>query len=70
MNILNRKIASSLAHKLTVAPSYQVYIHLQDHDKKVNPKDGRLHLSYMDPKKQTENALTNPPFSAKLRKTA
>lgn len=38
MNILNRKYYLSIAQKLTFSPVYQVYIHYQDHDKKINPK--------------------------------
>lgn len=70
MNILNRKICSSLAQKLTFTPAYQAYIHLQDHDQKINPKSTRLHLSFMDPKVRTEDVPANPAFSAKLRKNA
>lgn len=70
MYILRQKICPALAGRLTFTPSYQAYIHLQDHDKKVNPEETRLKLSFMDPKKIAENVPTNPEFKAKLRKSA
>lgn len=70
MNILNRRITTHLRHQLTKTQTYSVYIHLQDHNTKITPKQNRLHLSYMDPKQIPETAVANPPFSAKLRKTA
>lgn len=70
MYILKHKLCPAVLGKLTFNPCYQAYIHLQDHDQKVNPKQNRLKLSFMDPKKIAENVPSNPEFKAKLRKSA
>lgn len=50
MNLVIKKIGFPFARLLTLNPSYQIYIHLKDHDKKINPPETKLNLSYMDPK--------------------
>lgn len=50
MNLVMKKLNFAFIKRLTLHPSYQVYIHLKDHDKKINPKNTKLNLSYMDPK--------------------
>ena len=52
MNILTHKLTLTL-QKLVCRPAHSIYIHLKDHDKKINPKKGKLSLSYMDPQTVT-----------------
>lgn len=66
MNILGQKLSSKLCRLLN-SSRQGIYIHLKDHDKKINPEKGRLHLSYMEPQKIIEDAPKNEPFSANLK---
>jgi hypothetical protein len=50
MNILNRRYYHLIVQRLTTRPIYQVYIHYQDHDKKINANQIKNKVSYMDPK--------------------
>ena len=47
MNILTHKLTTLT--KLLSLPTQPIYIHLKDHDKKINPSKAKLNLSYMDP---------------------
>lgn len=69
MNILIRKSGFAV-RQLTTNPLYKVYIHLKDHDKKINPKKGKLNLSFMDPKNIITDAPKHTHYLAKLKRTA
>lgn len=65
-----KKLCHPITKRMVLNPVFQVYIHMKDHNIKVNPKENRLSLSYMDPKNQTSQAPTHPKYSGKLKKRA
>lgn len=70
MNILLRTLHINAKKSLTFSPLCQIYMHLKGHNKKINPKNSRLHLSYMDPNIMTEHKPTHPEYEGPLRKKA
>lgn len=70
MNILRHRLEIVLQQSLTRKSTYQAFIYLKDHDKKINPQESKLNLSYMDPKNQSDVKVKDKPFSAKLRRSA
>jgi hypothetical protein len=50
------KIAKLNANKLQKKILYDYYIHIKDHNKKINPVESKLRLSYMSPKILVENS--------------
>lgn len=69
MNILRSHLTNPVARlgaRLTGQPIFPLYIHLKDHNKKINPEDSKVSLSFMSPKQRHEEAPTQPEFQTKL----
>lgn len=62
--LLHRLAAAS--HGLTSTPKHSLYIHLKDHNNKINPEETRLKLSYMSPKTHTDITPQQAEFRSRL----
>ena len=59
---------TALNASLLQVPKNSIYIHLKDHNKKINPEDTKLNLSYMNPKVQTDITPQQSEFRSKLNR--
>lgn len=53
---------------LMQANQFSYYIHLKDHNKKINPEKNKLSLSFMNPKVVTADAPQEQSFAFNLRR--
>lgn len=53
---------------LVQANQFSYYIHLKDHNKKINPEKNKLALSFMNPKILKSDAPKTEPYTFNLRR--
>lgn len=65
-----RVLGKSRLACLNYRSAFGAYIHMRDHDKKINAKGNRLPLSFRDPSIYYEGAPISKPYKMPLRTKA
>lgn len=66
-NFLRLSAQNALFSGLTYQPKRNLYIHLLDHLKKINPEKTKLNIAHLDPKYIKDDVPVQPLISIKLK---